>query len=162
MIGRARSSSVNPMALRMPRAGARSGPSVRTAESRLEGSVGRSQSRVGCESGRGASFPRCVIDACGPRPIASEERSHSRPSPPGPFSRPALSPNVNPVDFFWTVGWVVPEGYPTGTVPYTVNATAKDGRTGVYEQFKVALAMLTVTDEVRPIIAEPTASPPPS
>jgi len=35
MIGRARSSSVNPMALRMPRAGARSGPSVRAAESRL-------------------------------------------------------------------------------------------------------------------------------
>jgi hypothetical protein len=71
-------------------------------------------------------------------------------------------PNANPVDFFWTVSWLVPEGYPTGTVPYTVNATAKDGRTGTYEQFKVALAMLTVTDEVRPIIAEPTASPPPS
>ncbi|MDO8485249.1 MAG: hypothetical protein Q7S35_09930 [Candidatus Limnocylindrales bacterium] len=71
-------------------------------------------------------------------------------------------PRVNPVDFFWTTSWVVPEGYPTGTVPYTVNATAKDGRTGTYEQFKVALAMLTVTDEVRAIIAEPTASPPPS
>ena len=63
-------------------------------------------------------------------------------------------PRDTPVDFFWTVGWDVPETYPTGTVAYTVNATAKDGRTGTYEQFKVALAMLTVTDEVRPIIAQ--------
>lgn len=71
-------------------------------------------------------------------------------------------PKSNPVDFFWTVGWLVPEGYPTGTVAYTINATAKDGRTGTFEQFKVALAMLTVTDDVRPVIAEPPASPAPS
>ena len=70
-------------------------------------------------------------------------------------------PNANPVDFFWTVSWTVPEGYPTGTVPYTINATASDGRTGTYEDFKVAAAMLTIIDEVRPIIA-PTPSPAPS
>ena len=40
MMGRARSSSVNPMALSMARAGARSGPSVSAAECRLAGSVG--------------------------------------------------------------------------------------------------------------------------
>ncbi len=40
--GLARSSSVNPTALSMARAPARSGPSVRPAEWRLAGSVGRS------------------------------------------------------------------------------------------------------------------------
>ena len=40
MIGRARSSSVKPMALSIERAAARSGPSVRIAEWRLAGSLG--------------------------------------------------------------------------------------------------------------------------
>jgi hypothetical protein len=71
-------------------------------------------------------------------------------------------PRDTPVDFFWTVGWDVPEGYPTGTVGYTVKATSKDGRTGTWEEIKVAAAMLQITDEVRPIIAEPTPSPAPS
>jgi len=70
-------------------------------------------------------------------------------------------PKSTPVDFFWTVGWDVPADYPTGTVDYTVVATAKDGRTGEYNQFKVALAMLTVTNDVRPIIV-PAATPAPS
>jgi hypothetical protein len=70
-------------------------------------------------------------------------------------------PKSTPVDFFWTIGWDVPAGYPTGTVDYTLVATAKDGRTGEYNQFKVALAMLTVTNDVRPIIA-PAATPAPS
>lgn len=61
-------------------------------------------------------------------------------------------PGSAPVDFFWTVSWDVPEGYPTGTVDYKIVATAKDGRTGEWDQFKVAYAMLTVTDDVRPII----------
>ena len=40
MIGRARSSSVKPIALSIARAGARSGPSVRRAEWRLAGWLG--------------------------------------------------------------------------------------------------------------------------
>jgi hypothetical protein len=63
-------------------------------------------------------------------------------------------PRENPVDFFWTVAWMVPEGYPTGTVEFTVEATDSAGRTGTYEQFKVEAAMLTVTDEVREAIPE--------
>jgi hypothetical protein len=63
-------------------------------------------------------------------------------------------PRDNPVDFFWTVAWMVPEGYPTGTIPFTVEATDNTGRTGTYEQFKVEAAMLTVTDEVREVIPE--------
>ena len=46
MIGRARSSSVNPMALSMALAGARSGPSVSAADRRLAGSLGRSYGSV--------------------------------------------------------------------------------------------------------------------
>lgn len=63
-------------------------------------------------------------------------------------------PRDNPVDFFWTVGWEVPEEYPTGTVNYTIEAAAADGRTGTWEQFGVQAAMLTVTEEVRPVISE--------
>jgi hypothetical protein len=63
-------------------------------------------------------------------------------------------PRDTPVDFFWTVGWDVPEDYPTGAVAYTIDATANDGRAGTWEQFGVTLAQLTITDEVRPIIEE--------
>lgn len=63
-------------------------------------------------------------------------------------------PRDNPVDFFWTVGWDVPEDYPSGTVAYTIEATANDGRSGSWEQFGVQAAMLTITDEVRPVIAQ--------
>lgn len=63
-------------------------------------------------------------------------------------------PRDNPVDLFWTVGWEVPEDYPSGTVSYTIEATAVDGRTGTWEQFGVEAAMLTVTDEVRPVISQ--------
>jgi hypothetical protein len=61
-------------------------------------------------------------------------------------------PRDTPVDFFWTTSWDIPEDYPTGTVPFTIDATANDGRTGTWEQFGVTLAQLTVTDEVRPVI----------
>jgi hypothetical protein len=63
-------------------------------------------------------------------------------------------PRDNPVDFFWTVGFDVSETYPSGLLAYTIVATANDGRTGTYNQFGVAAAQLTVTDEVRPIISE--------
>jgi hypothetical protein len=63
-------------------------------------------------------------------------------------------PRDNPVDFFWTVAWTVPEAYPSGQLPYTVEATAADGRSGVFEQFGVAPAQLAVTEEVRPEISE--------
>ncbi len=69
--GRARSSSVNPMALSIARAGARSGPSVRACECRLAPSVGRSygsgRSGIGQSLGTsgiglGARYPRAVDD----------------------------------------------------------------------------------------------------
>lgn len=63
-------------------------------------------------------------------------------------------PRNDPVDFFWTYGWDVPEDYPTGELPYTVTATSTDGRTGTYEQFGVSSARLIITDEVRTPIGE--------
>jgi hypothetical protein len=63
-------------------------------------------------------------------------------------------PRDNPVDFFWTVAWEVPEDYPSGTVSYTLEATAVDGRTGTWEQFAVQAAMLTITEDVREVINE--------
>jgi hypothetical protein len=63
-------------------------------------------------------------------------------------------PRDTPADAFWTVSWDVPEDYPTGELPYTVTATAADGRSGIYEQFNVSPARLIITEEVRPVIEE--------
>jgi len=63
-------------------------------------------------------------------------------------------PRDTPVDFFWTTSFDIPESYPTGVLGYSVEAVAADGRTGTYSEFQVASAQLTVTDEVRQVIAE--------
>lgn len=63
-------------------------------------------------------------------------------------------PRQDPLESFWTTSWIVPEGYPSGTVPYTLVATGIDGRSGSFEQFPIAPAMLTVTDDVREVIPE--------
>ena len=67
-------------------------------------------------------------------------------------------PAKEPLDYFWTTSWVVPEGYPSGSLSYTIAATAADGRTATWEQFKVTAALLTITDEVREVIATPVPS----
>ena len=63
-------------------------------------------------------------------------------------------PHNDPVDFFWSVSWDIPEGYPSGIVSYSIKATDPDGRSGTWDQFGVASAQLTVSDEVRPVISE--------
>jgi len=55
-------------------------------------------------------------------------------------------------DFFWTYGWEIFEEYPAGNIPFTITATAVDGRTGEFEPFNVAPSLLTVID----INAEPS------
>jgi hypothetical protein len=60
----------------------------------------------------------------------------------------APHPKTNPTDSFWAGSWTVPTDFPTGTLAYTVTATAKDGRTGTYQQFDVAPALLTITQDV--------------
>ncbi len=67
-------------------------------------------------------------------------------------------PAQNPADHFWTTSWTVPEGYPSGTIDYTILAAAADGRTATWQQFKVTAAYLTVTDDVRTVVAAPSPS----
>lgn len=64
-----------------------------------------------------------------------------------------LRPKDNPIDGYWGTSWVIPEDWPTGTVPYTIVATAKDGRTGQFYSFKVQ-TVLTVLDGAVPVITE--------
>ncbi len=46
--------------------------------------------------------------------------------------------------WFWTTSFVVPKGYPTGAFSYKVLATDIEGRTGTFDQFPVANAMLQI------------------
>ncbi len=57
---------------------------------------------------------------------------------------PPGQPQPPPTDYFWTAAWVIPNSYPTGSVPYTVAATSKDGRTGTFSEFNVAPSLLLV------------------
>ena len=53
-------------------------------------------------------------------------------------------PATNPVDYFWTTGFSVPKDYPTGAFNYKLVATSNEGAEGVWDQFKVAPAMLQI------------------
>ena len=49
-----------------------------------------------------------------------------------------------PTDFFWSLHWVIPADYPTGSLSYKVVATDTDGRTQSWEPFKRQPTQLTV------------------
>jgi hypothetical protein len=53
-------------------------------------------------------------------------------------------PGVPATDYFWSTAWAIPATYPTGSVPYTVTATGKDGRIGTFNEFNVAPSLLLV------------------
>lgn len=57
-------------------------------------------------------------------------------------------------EFYWATPWLIPKEYPTGSVAYTVTATATDGRTGEYKPFDIPSSSLTVTDEVLEDVVE--------
>jgi hypothetical protein len=64
-------------------------------------------------------------------------------------------PEPNPPrDYYWTAAWLVPKDYPTGTLGYTVLATAVDARTGEFKPFDIPASLPTITDEVLQDIAE--------
>jgi len=64
---------------------------------------------------------------------------------------PAPNP---PRDYYWTVGYLVPKDYPTGTLGYTITATDTQGRTGEFKPFDIPSSLPTITDEVLADIVE--------
>jgi hypothetical protein len=59
-------------------------------------------------------------------------------------------PKDPPNEFYWANSWVVPKDAPTGTLRYTITATAADGRTGVFEPPSVAASLPSITADVLP------------
>ncbi len=53
-------------------------------------------------------------------------------------------PKGTPSDYFWSVSWKIPADYPTGSLSYTVNAAAQDGRSASWQPFKMAPSQLTI------------------
>jgi hypothetical protein len=53
-------------------------------------------------------------------------------------------PRGTATDHFWSVQWVVPADYPTGSLAYKVVATDMQGRSQSWEPFKRAPTQLTV------------------
>jgi hypothetical protein len=50
----------------------------------------------------------------------------------------------NPADFLWAAGFTIPADYPTGAFNVKIQATDNEGRTGLFDQFKVAFAQLII------------------
>jgi hypothetical protein len=59
-------------------------------------------------------------------------------------------------DHFWSVQWIIPGDYPTGSLTYKVVATDMEGQSQSWEPFKRAPTQLTV------IAGEPTPAPAPA
>ena len=59
-------------------------------------------------------------------------------------------PKNPPNEFYWTGSWVVPKDNPTGTLNYSIVATAKDGRTGEFKPMIVQSSLPTILDETLP------------
>jgi len=45
-------------------------------------------------------------------------------------------PPRSPMDYFWTAAWMIPEGYPTGTLGYKVTVTDMQGNSQLWEPLK--------------------------
>ncbi|MBW7921265.1 MAG: hypothetical protein H3C51_04110 [Rubellimicrobium sp.] len=53
-------------------------------------------------------------------------------------------PPGDDLDFYWTVTWMIPDDYPTGTLGYHVTATGKDGATHDWAPFHMPPSTLTI------------------
>jgi len=53
-------------------------------------------------------------------------------------------PRGTPTDFFWSLHWVIPADYPTGSLNYKVVATDMNGNMQSWEPFKRQPTQLTV------------------
>lgn len=62
----------------------------------------------------------------------------------GPHPPPQAGP---PADYFWSVSWVIPEDYPTGTIDSWVTADwPAESKAGRWDPFNVFPAKLTVVE----------------
>jgi hypothetical protein len=68
-------------------------------------------------------------------------------------------PKDPPNELFWTTSWVVPKDQPTGTLKYTIAATAVDGRIGKFEPFPTTASLPTLIEEVLPDAPTAPAAP---
>jgi hypothetical protein len=55
-------------------------------------------------------------------------------------------PPRQPTDHLWSVAWIIPGNYPTGTFDYKVVVEDMQGNTQTWEPFKVATSQLRVLD----------------
>ncbi len=62
-------------------------------------------------------------------------------------------PKDPPNEYYWANSWVIPKDAPTGTLRYSIQATANDGRTGEFEPISVAASLPSITDETLPDLA---------
>jgi hypothetical protein len=63
----------------------------------------------------------------------------------GRFGRhPGNAPAGQETDFFWTVAWIVPDEYPSGTFVYKVVATDTQGKAHAWEPFKVKASQFAI------------------
>jgi hypothetical protein len=53
-------------------------------------------------------------------------------------------PPQGSVDYFWSVGWVIPGDYPTGSLHYKIVATDLEGRTQTWQSFQDPRSQLLV------------------
>jgi hypothetical protein len=64
--------------------------------------------------------------------------------PAGRFGRHPPPSQGDATDFFWTVAWIVPEDYPSGTFVYKITATDMQDKTHTWEPFKVKTSQFAV------------------
>ena len=62
-------------------------------------------------------------------------------------------PKDPPNEYYWANNWVIPKDAPTGTLRYSITATAADGRSGQFEPFSVSASLPSILDEVLPDVS---------
>jgi hypothetical protein len=60
---------------------------------------------------------------------------------------PGNRPVEEATDYFWTVAWIVPEDYPSGTFVYKIVATDAQGKEHLWEPFKVTASQFAVLND---------------
>jgi hypothetical protein len=51
---------------------------------------------------------------------------------------------AEPLDYFWSAAWLIPEDYPTGSLSYKVSATDREGDSQTWTPFKDPRSLPTV------------------